>query len=136
MAVWSGDRVRREADGLLYFVGRRDAMIKCAGNRISPQEVEDAAVATGLVAEAVALGIPDARLGQAVHLVVRAAASSSDAMKELPFKLLEELPNFMQPQVIHWRAQMPISPNGKLDRAGLYQELSAIVAAGRKGQAA
>ncbi|HSF12937.1 MAG TPA: AMP-binding protein, partial [Erythrobacter sp.] len=70
-AVWSGDRVRRDADGLLYFAGRRDAMIKSAGNRISPQEVEEAALATGLVAEAVALGVTDARLGQAVHLVVR-----------------------------------------------------------------
>jgi acyl-CoA synthetase (AMP-forming)/AMP-acid ligase II len=73
MAVWSGDRVRRDADGLLYFVGRRDAMIKSSGNRISPQELEDAALATGLVAEVVALGLPDVRLGQAVHLVVRAA---------------------------------------------------------------
>ena len=54
MAVWSGDRARREADGLLYFAGRRDAMIKSAGNRISPQEIEEAALATGLVAEAVA----------------------------------------------------------------------------------
>src|SRR5690606_27171102 len=71
MAVWSGDRVRRDADGLLYFVGRRDAMIKSAGNRISPQEIEDVALASGLVAEAAAIGVPDARLGQAVHLIVR-----------------------------------------------------------------
>ncbi len=71
-AVWSGDRVMRDAGGLLHFVGRRDAMIKSAGNRISPQEVEEAALATGLVAEAVALGVKDERLGQAVHLVVRA----------------------------------------------------------------
>ncbi|MDD3800025.1 MAG: AMP-binding protein, partial [Novosphingobium sp.] len=78
-AVWSGDRVVRDAEGLLYFVGRRDAMIKSAGNRISPQEVEDAARATGLVAEAIAIGVPDARLGQAVHLVVRAAPGSDDA---------------------------------------------------------
>src|SRR3546814_9789743 len=46
-AVWSGDRVKRDADGLLYFVGRRDAMIKSAGNRISPQEIEEVALATG-----------------------------------------------------------------------------------------
>lgn len=125
MAVWSGDRVRRDRDGLLYFVGRRDAMIKSAGNRISPQEIEEAALATGLVAEAVALGIPDARLGQAVHLVVRAAPGCSDAVEELPRKLMQELPNFMQPKVIHWREAMPISPNGKIDRTGLYAELTA-----------
>ena len=125
VAVWSGDRVRRAPDGLLYFAGRRDAMIKSAGNRISPQEVEDAALASGLVAEAVALGIPDVRLGQAVHLIVRSLAGSSDAEKELPRILMQQLPNFMQPKVIHWREAMPISANGKIDRSGLYQELAA-----------
>src|SRR5690606_10879359 len=70
-AVWSGDRVTRDADGLLYFAGRRDAMIKTAGNRVSPQEVEDAAVACAGVAEAVAVGVPDERLGQAIVLFVR-----------------------------------------------------------------
>ncbi|WP_404480855.1 acyl-CoA ligase (AMP-forming), exosortase A system-associated [Novosphingobium sp. BL-52-GroH] len=129
IAVWSGDRVRREADGLLYFVGRRDAMIKSAGNRISPQEIEDAALGTGLVAEAVALGVADERLGQAVHLVVRAAPSSSDAVAELPRKLMQELPNFMQPKVIHWRDAMPIGPNGKLDRTGLAAQIAAELAA-------
>ncbi|MFN4114427.1 MAG: acyl-CoA ligase (AMP-forming), exosortase A system-associated [Sphingomonadaceae bacterium] len=125
MAVWSGDRVRRDADGLLYFVGRRDAMIKSAGNRISPQEIEDAAVATGLVAEAVALGVSDPRLGQAVHLVARAAPDVPDAAERLPRALIQELPNFMQPQQIHWRDAMPVNPNGKLDRTALAQEYGA-----------
>jgi acyl-CoA ligase (AMP-forming) (exosortase A-associated) len=125
MAVWSGDRVRRDAQGLLYFVGRRDAMIKSAGNRISPQEIEEAALATGLVAEAVALGIPDDRLGHAVHLIVRGSPAHPDAEERLPRILMQELPNFMQPKVIHWRAAMPIGPNGKIDRTGLYAELAA-----------
>jgi acyl-CoA ligase (AMP-forming) (exosortase A-associated) len=124
-AVWSGDRVRRSADGLLYFVGRRDAMIKSAGNRISPQEIEEAALATGLVAEAVALGVADERLGQAVHLIVRPLAGISGAAEELPRKLMQELPNFMQPRQIHWRTAMPIGPNGKIDRTGLAAELTA-----------
>ncbi len=124
MAVWSGDRVRRDADGLLYFVGRRDAMIKSAGNRISPQEIEEAALATGLVAEAVALGVPDERLGHAIHLVVRSAADASHGAEDLRLKLLKDLPNFMQPKVIHWREVMPIGPNGKIDRAGLLAELA------------
>jgi acyl-CoA ligase (AMP-forming) (exosortase A-associated) len=124
IAVWSGDRVRRDAEGLLYFVGRRDAMIKSAGNRISPQEIEEAAMATGLVAEAVALGIPDERLGHAVHLVVRARADAIDAEAELPRQLMQQLPNFMAPRQIHWRAEMPIGPNGKIDRTGLYAELA------------
>ncbi|WP_371710872.1 acyl-CoA ligase (AMP-forming), exosortase A system-associated [Novosphingobium sp. BW1] len=125
VAVWSGDRVQRDAQGFLYFVGRRDAMIKSAGNRISPQEVEDAALASGLVAEAVALGIPDARLGQAVHLVVRAAMDAPEAQERLTRELMKELPNFMQPKVIHWRSALPTGPNGKIDRAGLTAEIRA-----------
>ena len=125
MAVWSGDRVKRDADGLLYFVGRRDAMIKSAGNRISPQEIEDSARATGLVAEAVALGVKDARLGHAIHLIVRAEPGVDEAGEHLPRALAKELPNFMQPHVIHWREAMPLNPNGKIDRTALAQEIGA-----------
>jgi acyl-CoA ligase (AMP-forming) (exosortase A-associated) len=121
MAVFSGDRVKRDAQGLLYFAGRRDAMIKSAGNRISPQEIEEAALATGLVAEAVALGVPHARLGQAVHLVVRGDAAAGE---ELPKRLQRDLPNFMQPQQIHWREAMPLNPNGKIDRTALQSQLN------------
>ncbi|MGN3973115.1 acyl-CoA ligase (AMP-forming), exosortase A system-associated [Tsuneonella sp. SYSU-LHT278] len=123
MAVWSGDRVRREADGLLYFVGRRDAMIKSAGNRISPQEIEDAAIASGLAAEAVAVGVPDKRLGQAVCLAVRpVGAFDEDALRKA---LGATLPNFMQPKIIRQYAEMPRNPNGKLDRNMLATELGA-----------
>ena len=125
VAVWSGDRVRRDAGGLLYFAGRRDAMIKTSGNRVSPQEIEDAALATGLVAEAVALGVPDARLGQAIHLVARAAIGSDGAREALPRALAAALPNFMVPHTIHWREALPLNANGKLDRAALAQELAA-----------
>jgi acyl-CoA ligase (AMP-forming) (exosortase A-associated) len=118
-AVWSGDRVVRDADGLLYFVGRRDAMIKSAGNRISPQEIEEAALATGLVSEAAAVGVKDERLGQAVLLVVR--GSGDDA--GLKAALKRDLPNFMQPHEIRWVERMPLNPNGKIDRAALQAEM-------------
>ncbi len=123
IAVWSGDRVTRDLEGFLYFVGRRDAMIKSAGNRISPQEVEEAAIASDLVSEAVAFGIPDERLGQAVHLVVRGTTIKENQSK-LVKVLKRELPNFMQPQVIHWRDAMPLNPNGKIDRTALYREIA------------
>ena len=123
IAVWSGDRVRREADGLLYFVGRRDAMIKSAGNRISPQEIEDAAIATGLIAEAVAVGVPDPKLGQAVCLAVRTAGDFDE--EALRRALAVALPNFMHPRQIRRYEAMPRNPNGKLDRNAIAQELSA-----------
>lgn len=69
-AVWSGDLVRRDDDGFLYFVSRNDARIKSSGYRICPEEIEDVAHASGLVAEAVALGVPHDELGEAITLVV------------------------------------------------------------------
>jgi acyl-CoA ligase (AMP-forming) (exosortase A-associated) len=122
-AVWSGDRVRQDSDGLFYFVAREDAMIKTSGNRVSPTEVEEAAVASGVVLEAVALGYPDHRLGEAIALIVR--GPSKDADTELRNFLRRELPNFMQPSAILWRDELPRSPNGKLDRERLKQELMA-----------
>lgn len=125
-AVWSGDQVRADEQGLLYFVGRADAMIKTSGNRVSPTEVEEAAVASGLVTEAVALGVPDDRLGEAIALIARPMpphGSGSEA--ELRNYLKRELPNFMQPKHIVWRSELPKSPNGKLDREHLKSEISA-----------
>ena len=122
IAVWSGDRVRRDANGLLYFVGREDGMIKTSGNRVSPTEVEEAAVASGLVAEAVALGVPDPRLGEAIVLIVRPDRRDEEAA--LRAHLKRELPNFMQPAWILWRDELPRSPNGKLDRVALKEELA------------
>ncbi len=115
LAVWSGDTVWRDAEGLLYFIGRDDAMIKTSGNRVSPTEVEEAAVESGLVAEACALGRKDDRLGEAIVLFVR--GSGDDAALKTHMKA--NLPNFMQPAEIIWLDEFPKNANGKLDRDGL-----------------
>ncbi|WP_340264231.1 acyl-CoA ligase (AMP-forming), exosortase A system-associated [Sphingobium mellinum] len=120
MAVWSGDSVRRDAQGLLYFVGRDDAMIKSAGNRISPTEVEEAAVAVPGVAEAVAFGVKDDRLGQAVRLLIR--SSDLDAAAIVEARLKADLPNFMHPRDIIRLEAFPRTPNGKIDRVALVRE--------------
>ena len=120
MAVWSGDTVRRDAQGLLYFIGRDDAMIKSAGNRISPTEIEEAAVAVPGVAEAVAMGIKDERLGQAVLLLIRSTDPLAEALVEA--RLKAELPNFMHPRTIVRRDEFPRTPNGKIDRVALMGE--------------
>lgn len=77
LAVWSGDTVKMDDEGFLYFVGRRDEMIKTSGYRVSPTEVEEVVYATGLVAEAAAIGVSHPVLGQAVVLVVYAGDSYS-----------------------------------------------------------
>ncbi|MGQ0558178.1 MAG: acyl-CoA ligase (AMP-forming), exosortase A system-associated [Sphingosinicella sp.] len=123
IAVWSGDRVRRDAEGLLSFVGREDGMIKSAGNRVSPTEIEEAAIDSGVVIEAVALGYLDSRLGEAIALIVR--PDRHDREDKLRDHLKRCLPNFMQPACIVWRDELPRSPNGKLDRVELKNELMA-----------
>ncbi len=115
IAVWSGDSVVRGADGLLRFVGRDDEMIKVSGNRISPTEIEEAAIASGAASEAVAFGVPDARMGQAIRLVVRGARDEA----RLRAHFRAELPNFQQPRDILWVDTLPRTPNGKLDRVAI-----------------
>lgn len=123
-AVWSGDTVRRDADGLLTFVGRDDAMIKSAGNRISPTEIEEVVVQSLDIVEAVAIGVPDDRLGAAIALLLRRRGEleASEVEHRLTEHLRAELPNFMQPKYIRFVDSFPRNPNGKIDRVTLVRE--------------
>lgn len=116
IAVWSGDTVVADEAGLLRFVGRDDEMIKSAGNRISPGEVEEAVIAGGEAREAVAIGVADARLGQVIVVVARGDDANDAALR---VRLKRDLPNFMQPARILWWADLPRNANGKLDRAAI-----------------
>lgn len=122
-AVWSGDRVVRDKDGILSFVARADEMIKSAGNRISPTEVEEAAISSGAAMEAVALGVKDERLGEAILLIARPLGA--DAEERLRGYLKTELPSYMQPREIRLLDELPRNPNGKLDRAAIRKEHAA-----------
>jgi acyl-CoA ligase (AMP-forming) (exosortase A-associated) len=123
MAVWSGDTVVRDEEGFLYFVGRADEMIKTSGYRVSPTEVEEAAYATGLVRDAVALGMDDPGLGQKVALVVT-AVDGELAAEDVIGALRRDLPLYMVPAIVEVRDEIPRSPNGKFDRTLLREELS------------
>jgi len=126
LAVWSGDTVRRDADGFLYFVGRRDEMIKTSGYRVSPTEVEEALYATGLVAEAAVFGLPDPELGQHIVAVVTPAEPATFRTEALLAACRASLPGFMVPARIELRAGgLPRNPNGKIDRSTLRAELDA-----------
>jgi acyl-CoA synthetase (AMP-forming)/AMP-acid ligase II len=123
-AVFSGDNVRMDAEGFLYFIGRRDEMMKTSGYRVSPTEVEEIVYATRLVAECVAFGVEHPALGQAIQVIVTApvsGAGSSDEHVQLSSRLLQEcrsrMPAYMVPSGIHVVAgPLPRNPNGKIDR--------------------
>ena len=124
LAVWSGDTVRVDEEGYIYFIGRRDEMIKTSGYRVSPTEVEEIAYATGLVAEAAAFGVAHALLGQAI--VLAAVAKDEGAAARLPDLLKAHLPTFMLPAHFEWRTTLPRNPNGKIDRKSLAMELAGL----------
>lgn len=123
MAVWSGDLVRQDAEGYLYFVGRNDSLIKTSGYRVSPEEIEEAVLASGLVGEVVAVGVPDEELGQSIAIVATPPGSSTLDTEALRNHCRRTLPPYMVPKEIHVRAALPRNPNGKFDRPTLQREL-------------
>lgn len=127
MAVWSGDTVKMDEEGFLYFIGRRDEMIKTSGYRVSPSEVEEVVYATGLVAEVAATGVAHPVLGQAVVLVIFAPNSGEDIADRLLAECKQKLPGFMVPAKIEVRAEaLPRNPNGKIDRKKLSTDLAEL----------
>lgn len=124
LAVWSGDVVVRDEEGFLYFVGRRDDMIKTSGYRVSPQEIEEVTYETGLVRDAVALGVEDGALGHRIVLVVTPCEPAGFDAGAVTARLRQELPVYMVPAEVVVRSVLPRSPNGKFDRSLLRHELS------------
>ncbi len=119
-AVWSGDRVYRDRDGFLFFVGRRDEQIKCSGYRISPDEIEQQILLSGLVDEAVITAAEHPSLGQAPIAVLRGDPRAQGALQDW---LKARLPSYMQPQAWLWYAELPRNANGKYDRSFLKHSL-------------
>lgn len=116
-AVFSGDTVRMDGDGFLYFVGRRDEMIKTSGYRVSPTEVEEALYASGLVGECIAFGVDHPVLGQAIHVIATPAANTTATPADLIAACRSRLPAYMVPGTIELRSgPLPRNPNGKIDR--------------------
>lgn len=123
LAVWSGDTVRMDDEGYLYFIGRRDDMIKTSGYRVSPTEVEEVVYATETVAEAAAFGVPHPTLGQAIVIVAVPRMGLEPDRNTLQSACKQHLPAFMQPGLIELRqASLPRNPNGKIDRKALASE--------------
>lgn len=124
IAVWSGDTVTMDDEGFLYFVGRKDDMIKTSGYRVSPSEIEEVIYASGLAKEAAAIGIEHANLGQAVVVVVSPQPDVQFDPQQLIDCCKAQLPNFMVPAKIEVLTNLPRNPNGKIDRKMLSQQFA------------
>jgi acyl-CoA synthetase (AMP-forming)/AMP-acid ligase II len=127
MAVWSGDTVRRDEEGFLYFVSRNDEMIKTSGYRVSPSEVEEVVYAHPDVAEAAALGVAHPSLGQAIVVIALARAGSALSADTLLAACKPRLPAYMLPaRIVLAEASLPRNPNGKIDRKLLSQQFANV----------
>lgn len=122
--VYSGDMVRVDEDGDLWFVGRDDALIKTSGFRISPDDVEDLAHRSGLIADVVAFGVNDDLLGQAVHIAVTFLPGAT--REALLAHCRQVMPAYMVPRAVHvWPQAMPRTASGKLARPDVVQNCKA-----------
>jgi acyl-CoA synthetase (AMP-forming)/AMP-acid ligase II len=111
--VYSGDLVRRDEEGRLYYVGRRDRMIKTLGFRVSPDEISDVIQSSGLVAETAVVTEPDSQRGERIVacIVLRPEASLNELQRFCGI----ELPRYMQPARYLCLTEIPRNPNGKHD---------------------
>lgn len=117
-AVWSGDTVKADDEGYLYFIGRRDEMIKTSGYRVSPTEVEEAIYRLDpALVDVAAMGVYDG-VDQAILVVVATSGVEPD-IASWQNQLKRSLPNFMQPKTILVLDKLPKNANGKIDRKAL-----------------
>lgn len=127
IAVWSGDTVRMDQDGFLYFISRRDEMIKTSGYRVSPTEVEEVLYGTGLVGEVAALGVPHEVLGQAIVVVATGRDGKPLDADALLAQCRDRLPGYMVPaRIVARSGNLPRNPNGKIDRKLLAEDFVAL----------
>lgn len=123
LAVYSGDTVRMDEEGYLYFVGRRDEMIKTSGYRVSPTEIEEVLYGTQLVGEVVAFGVDHPALGQAIVVIATPKEGTQLDSAKLLMACRTQLPAYMLPSKVEIRqGPLPRNPNGKIDRKSISTE--------------
>lgn len=127
LAVWSGDIVKMDSEGYLYFMRRDDDLIKTMGYRVSPNEIEEIFYRSGLVSEVVALGIPHTAIGQSIILVATPKNANEVTEKLLLESCKQRLASYMMPAEVIFRTSLPTNPNGKVDRKQLKLEVMASI---------
>jgi amino acid adenylation domain-containing protein len=119
MVLYSGDLFRTDAEGWLYFVARKDDIIKSRGEKVSPREVENVLHALHGVLEAAVIGVDDALLGQAVKAFVVCKPGHALTEREVIKHCLAHVENFMAPKHVEFVVALPRTDTGKIKKTGL-----------------
>jgi len=116
MALYTGDLFRMDEEGFLYFVGRKDDIIKTRGEKVSPKEVENVLYALEGVKEAAVIGVPDPILGQAIKAVIVLGEGVSLTERDVLRHCAQHLEDFMIPKSVEFRDELPKTDSGKIRR--------------------
>ena len=120
--LYTGDLFRMDEEGYLYFVGRKDDIIKSRGEKVSPKEVENVLSQIEGVSEAAVVGVADDVLGQAIKAFVMVDQGAQLSEKTVLRYCSEHLENFMVPKYVEIRTDFPRTSSGKIDKLALVSE--------------
>ncbi|OPY63941.1 MAG: Long-chain-fatty-acid--CoA ligase [Syntrophorhabdus sp. PtaU1.Bin002] len=113
----TGDQAYRDEEGFFFVVGRQDDLLKVGGHRLSPQEIEDTLMESGLFVEAVVLGMPDEFLGNKL-VILAVPSNSSCTSNEVMSFCAGRLPKYKVPSEVRFAKNLPKKTSGKIDRKG------------------
>jgi acyl-CoA synthetase (AMP-forming)/AMP-acid ligase II len=117
--LYTGDLFRMDDEGFLYFVARKDDIIKSRGEKVSPREIENAVCQMEGVSEAAVVGVPDPVLGQAIKLVVVLHEGAQVTQRDIKAYCARKLDDYMMPKFIDIVVDLPRTENGKVDKRRL-----------------
>ena len=126
--LYTGDLFKADDEGYLYFVARKDDIIKTRGEKVSPREVENCLYELAGVREAAVVGVPDATLGNAIKAVIARDPESALTEREVIRHCAVRLEDFMVPKHVEFRGELPKSENGKIARRQIAEEILAEAA--------
>ena len=119
IAVYSGDYVKTDEEGFIYFIGRKDQMIKSHGMRVSPEEIEDCIFASRMVLHAVAFAVPFDEVRSTIVIALVPSDHKSFSQKELSLYCKANMPEYLRPDVVWQLESFPLTSSGKPDRVRL-----------------
>ena len=119
IVLYTGDLFRTDADGWLYFVARKDDIVKTRGEKVSPREVENAIYALDGVLEVAVIGTPDELLGSAVKAFVIKKPGSNIGERDVIRHCLSRLESFMAPKYVEFVTELPKTDTGKIKKSNL-----------------
>lgn len=126
LVLYTGDLFRSDEDGYLYFVGRKDDIIKSRGEKVSPKEIEDALYSHDAIAEAAVIGVPDPILGEAIKAFVVIKKDMRLTEKEIRQHCSRHLEDHMVPKTVELVEEFPKTATGKIDKSTLKARARAV----------